>query len=92
MQNVILKLQMGHMKPQKYKIKCNAIIKIYQDKDISKLIKASIKKDSNKPDNILIKNDTLIMNIHANDVSELRAKLASHSRAAILANKIISQP
>tara|TARA_B100001013_G_scaffold66575_1_gene34786 strand:- start:468 stop:710 length:243 start_codon:yes stop_codon:yes gene_type:complete len=80
------------MKPQKYKIKCNAIIKIYQDKNTSKLIKASIKKDLNEPDNILIKNNTLIMNIHANDVSELRAKLASHSRAAILANKVISQP
>ena len=80
------------MKPQKYKIKCNAIIKIYQDKNTSKLIQASIKKDLNEPDNILIKNNTLIMNIHANDVSELRAKLTSHSRAAILANKVISQP
>tara|TARA_B100001167_G_scaffold174773_1_gene127612 strand:- start:273 stop:515 length:243 start_codon:yes stop_codon:yes gene_type:complete len=80
------------MKPPKYKIKCSAIIKIYQNKDISRLIKESIKKDVNEPDDIIIKNNSLIMNIHANDVSELRAKLASHSRAAILANKVISQP
>ena len=79
------------MKPQKYKIKCSAVIKIHQKKDVSELIKASIKKDINEPDDILIKNDSMIMNIHANDVTELRAKLASHSRAAILAKKIISQ-
>ena len=77
------------MKQPQYKI--SAIIKIKSNKKSSKLIEQSIKQDIEEIDSIFTKNDSLIMEIYAKEISELRAKISSHIRAANVSYDIVSE-
>ena len=77
------------MKQPPYKI--SSIIKIKSNKKSSKLIEQSIKQDIQETDSIFTKNDSLIMEIYAKDISELRAKISSHIRAANVSYDIVSE-
>lgn len=74
------------MKQRQFKI--SAKIKIQSNKETSKLIKESIKQDIEETDSIYTKNDNLIMKINAKEISELRAKISSHIRAANVSYEI----
>ena len=77
------------MKQPPYKI--SSIIKIKSNKKSSKLIEQSIKQDIEETDSIFTKNDSLIMEIYAKEISELRAKISSHIRAANVSYDIVSE-
>ena len=77
------------MKQPPYKI--SSIIKIKSNKKSSKLIEQSIKQDIEETDSIFTKNDSLIMEIYAKEISELRAKISSHIRAANVSYEILSE-
>ena len=77
------------MKQPQYKI--SSIIKIKANKKSSKLIEQSIKQDIEETDSIFTKNDSLIMEIYAKEISELRAKISSHIRAANVSYDIVSE-
>ena len=77
------------MKQLPYKI--SSIIKIKSNKKSSKLIEQSIKQDIEETDSIFSKNDSLIMEIYAKEISELRAKISSHIRAANVSYEIVSE-
>ena len=77
------------MKQPPYKI--SSIIKIKSNKKSSKLIEQSIKQDIQETDSIFTKNDSLIMEIYAKEISELRAKISSHIRAANVSYGIVSE-
>ena len=77
------------MKQLPYKI--SSIIKIKSNKKSSKLIEQSIKQDIEETDSIFSKNDSLIMEIYAKEISELRAKISSHIRAANVSYDIVSE-
>ena len=77
------------MKQPQYKIL--AIIKIKSNKKSSKLVEQSIKQDIEETDSIFSKNDSLIMEIYAKEISELRAKISSHIRAANVSYDIVSE-
>ena len=77
------------MKQPPYKI--SSIIKIKSNKKSSKLIEQSIKQDIQETDSIFTKNDSLIMEIYAKEISELRAKISSHIRAANVSYEIVSE-
>ena len=77
------------MKQPPYKI--SSIIKIKSNKKSSKLIEQSIKQDIQETDSIFTKNDSLIMEIYAKEISELRAKISSHIRAANVSYEILSE-
>ena len=77
------------MKQPQYKI--SAIIKIKSNKKSSKLVEQSIKQDIEETDSIFTKNDSLIMEIYAKEISELRAKISSHIRAANVSYDIVSE-
>ena len=77
------------MKQAAYKI--SSIIKIKSNKKSSKLIEQSIKQDIQETDSIFTKNDSLIMEIYAKEISELRAKISSHIRAANVSYDIVSE-
>jgi len=77
------------MKQLPYKI--SSIIKIKSNKKSSKLIEQSIKQDIEETDSIFSKNDSLIMEIYAKEISELRAKISSHIRAANVSYEILSE-
>ena len=77
------------MKQPPYKI--SSIIKIKSNKKSSKLIEQSIKQDIEETDSIFSKNDSLIMEIYAKEISELRAKISSHIRAANVSYEIVSE-
>ena len=77
------------MKQLPYKI--SSIIKIKSNKKSSKLIEQSIKQDIEETDSIFTKNDSLIMEIYAKEISELRAKISSHIRAANVSYDIVSE-
>ena len=77
------------MKQPQYKI--SSIIKIKANKKSSKLIEQSIKQDIEETDSIFSKNDSLIMEIYAKEISELRAKISSHIRAANVSYDIVSE-
>ncbi|MFL2933090.1 MAG: hypothetical protein ACJZ58_02990 [Nitrososphaerales archaeon] len=77
------------MKQPPYKI--SSIIKIKSNKKSSKLIEQSIKQDIQETDSIFTKNDSLIMEIYAKEISELRAKISSHIRAANVSYDIVSE-
>ena len=77
------------MKQLPYKI--SSIIKIKSNKKSSKLIEQSIKQDIQETDSIFTKNDSLIMEIYAKEISELRAKISSHIRAANVSYDIVSE-
>ena len=68
------------MKQQQYKI--SAAIRIITNKKSSELVKESIKQDIEKTDSIQARNDKLVIEIKAKEISELRAKISSHIRAA----------
>ena len=80
---------MRHMKQPQYKI--SSIIKIKSNKKSSKLIEQSIKQDIEETDSIFSKNDSLTMEIYAKEISELRAKISSHIRAANVSYDIVSE-
>ena len=77
------------MKQPQYKI--SSIIKIKSNKKSSKLIEQSIKQDIEETDSIFTKNDSLIMEIYSKEISELRAKISSHIRAANVSYDIVSE-
>ena len=77
------------MKQPQYKI--SSIIRIKSNKKSSKLIEQSIKQDIEETDSIFTKNDSLIMEIYAKEISELRAKISSHIRAANVSHDIVSE-
>ena len=77
------------MKQPPYKI--SSIIKIKSNKKSSKLIEQSIKQDIQETDSIFTKNESLIMEIYAKEISELRAKISSHIRAANVSYDIVSE-
>tara|TARA_B100001750_G_scaffold65656_1_gene52150 strand:- start:935 stop:1168 length:234 start_codon:yes stop_codon:yes gene_type:complete len=77
------------MKQPPYKI--SSIIKIKSNKKSSKLIEQSIKQDIEETDSIFSKNDSLTMEIYAKEISELRAKISSHIRAANVSYEIVSE-
>ena len=77
------------MKQPQYKI--SSIIKIKSNKKSSKLIEQSIKQDIEETDSIFTKNDSLIMEIYAKEISELRAKISSQIRAANVTYDIVSE-
>ena len=77
------------MKQPPYKI--SSIIKIKSNKKSSKLIEQSIKQDIQETDSIFTKNNSLIMEIYAKEISELRAKISSHIRAANVSYDIVSE-
>ena len=77
------------MKQPPYKI--SSIIRIKSNKKSSKLIEQSIKQDIQETDSIFTKNDSLIMEIYAKEISELRAKISSHIRAANVSYDIVSE-
>ena len=77
------------MKQPQYKI--SAIIKIKSNKKSSKLVEQSIKQDIEETDSIFIKYNNLIMEINAKEISELRAKISSHIRAANVSYDIVSE-
>ena len=77
------------MKQLPYKI--SSIIKIKSNKKSSKLIEQSIKQDIEETDSIFTKNESLIMEIYAKEISELRAKISSHIRAANVSYDIVSE-
>ena len=77
------------MKQLPYKI--SSIIKIKSNKKSSKLIEQSIKQDIQETDSIFTKNDSLIMEVYAKEISELRAKISSHIRAANVSYDIVSE-
>ena len=77
------------MKQPPYKI--SSIIKIKSNKKSSKLIEQSIKQDIEETDSIFTKNESLIMEIYAKEISELRAKISSHIRAANVSYDIVSE-
>ena len=77
------------MKQPPYKI--SSIIKIKSNKKSSKLIEQSIKQDIQETDSIFTKNDSLIMEVYAKEISELRAKISSHIRAANVSYDIVSE-
>ncbi len=80
---------MRHMKQPQYKI--SSTIKIKSDKKSSKLVVESIKQDIEETDLVFAKNDKLIMEIKAKEISELRAKISSHIRAAKVSYDILSE-
>ena len=67
------------------------ILKIKSNKKSSKLIEQSIKQDIEETDSIFSKNDSLTMEIYAKEISELRAKISSHIRAANVSYEIVSE-
>ena len=77
------------MKQPPYKI--SSIIKIKSNKKSSKLIEQSIKQDIEETDSIFTKYNNLIMEINAKEISELRAKISSHIRAANVSYDIVSE-
>ena len=77
------------MKQPPYKI--SSIIKIKSNKKSSKLIEQSIKQDIQETDSIFTKNNSLIMEMNAKEISELRAKISSHIRAANVSYDIVSE-
>ena len=77
------------MKQPQYKI--SAIIKIKSNKKSSKLVEQSIKQDIEETDSIFTKYNNLIMEINAKEISELRAKISSHIRAANVSYEIVSE-
>ena len=77
------------MKQPQYKIA--SIIKIKANKKSSKLIEQSIKQDIEETDSIFTKYNNLIMEINAKEISELRAKISSHIRAANVSYDIVSE-
>ena len=77
------------MKQPQYKIA--SIIKIKSNKKSSRLIEQSIKQDIEETDSIFSKNDSLTMEIYAKEISELRAKISSHIRAANVSYEIVSE-
>ena len=77
------------MKQPQYKI--SAIIKIISNNKSSKLVEQSIRQDIEETDSIFSKNDSLIMEIYAKEISELRAKISSHIRAANVSYEIVSE-
>jgi len=77
------------MKQPQYKI--SAIIKIKSNKKSSKLVEQSIKQDIEETDSIFTKYNNLIMEINAKEISELRAKISSHIRAANVSYDIVSE-
>ena len=77
------------MKQPQYKI--SSIIKIKSNKKSSKLIEQSIKQDIEETDSIFTKYNNLIMEINAKEISELRAKISSHIRAANVSYDIVSE-
>jgi len=77
------------MKQPPYKI--SSIIKIKSNKKSSKLVEQSIKQDIQETDSIFTKNESLIMEIYAKEISELRAKISSHIRAANVSYDIVSE-
>ena len=77
------------MKQLPYKI--SSIIKIKSNKKSSKLVEQSIKQDIEETDSIFTKYNNLIMEINAKEISELRAKISSHIRAANVSYDIVSE-
>ena len=77
------------MKQPQYKIA--SIIKIKSNNKSSRLIEQSIKQDIEETDSIFTKNESLIMEIYAKEISELRAKISSHIRAANVSYDIVSE-
>ena len=77
------------MKQPQYKI--SAIIKIKSNKKSSKLVEQSIRQDIEETDSIFSKNNSLIMEMNAKEISELRAKISSHIRAANVSYEIVSE-
>ena len=77
------------MKQPQYKV--STIIKIKSNKKSSKLVEQSIKQDIEETDSIFTKYNNLIMEINAKEISELRAKISSHIRAANVSYDIVSE-
>ena len=77
------------MKQQQYKI--SATIRIITNKKSSELVKESIKQDIENTDSIQAKDDKLVMEIKAKEISELRAKISSHVRAAKVSYDILTE-
>ena len=77
------------MKQQKYKI--SEKIRIITNKKSSELVKESIKQDIEKTDSIQARNDKLVIEIKAKEISELRAKISSHIRAAKVSYDILTE-
>ena len=77
------------MKQPQYKV--STIIKIKSNKKSSKLVEQSIKQDIEETDSIFTKYNSLIMEINAKEISELRAKISSHIRAANVSYDIVSE-
>jgi tRNA threonylcarbamoyladenosine modification (KEOPS) complex Pcc1 subunit len=77
------------MKQQQYKI--SAEIRIKTNKKSSELVRESIKQDIEKTDSIQARNDRLVMEIKAKEISELRAKISSHIRAAKVSYDILTE-
>tara|TARA_B100000029_G_scaffold324890_1_gene317348 strand:+ start:76893 stop:77126 length:234 start_codon:yes stop_codon:yes gene_type:complete len=75
------------MKQPQYKI--SSRIKIKSNKKSSKLVEQSIKQDIEETDSVFSKNESLILEINAKEISELRAKLSSHVRAANVSYDIV---
>ena len=77
------------MKQQQYKI--SATIRIITNKKSSELVKESIKQDIEDTDSIQAIDDKLVMKIKAKEISELRAKISSHIRAAKVSYDILTE-
>ena len=77
------------MKQQQYKI--SATIRIITNKKSSELVKESIKQDIEDTDSIQAKDDKLVIEIKAKEISELRAKISSHIRAAKVSYDILTE-
>ena len=69
----------------------DSIIRIKTNKKSSELVKESIKQDIKETDSIQARNDKLVMEIKAKEISELRAKISSHIRAAKVSYDILTE-
>ena len=69
----------------------SAAIRIKTNKKSSELVKESIKQDIEKTDSIQARNDKLVIEIKAKEISELRAKISSHIRAAKVSYDILTE-
>ena len=60
-------------------------------RELAEQVKESIKQDIEKTDSIQARNDKLVIEIKAKEISELRAKISSHIRAAKVSYDILTE-